>query len=80
MPVPQPEEYRLAQALLRESRRPVLYVGGGVQLAKATDTVRQFLSDNPMPSVSTLKGLVPSSVITHATWVCLACTALRQLT
>ncbi|WP_261834346.1 acetolactate synthase 2 catalytic subunit [Vibrio ishigakensis] len=57
MPVPQPEEYRLAQALLRESRRPVLYVGGGVQLAKATDTVRQFLSDNPMPSVSTLKGL-----------------------
>ncbi|CAM2965923.1 acetolactate synthase 2 catalytic subunit [Vibrio rarus] len=57
MPVPQPEDYRLAQALLRESRRPVLYVGGGVQLAKATDTVRQFLSDNPMPSVSTLKGL-----------------------
>ncbi|GEA62495.1 acetolactate synthase 2 catalytic subunit [Vibrio comitans] len=57
MPVPQPEDYRLAQALLRESRRPVLYVGGGVQLAKATDTVRQFLADNPMPSVSTLKGL-----------------------
>ncbi|GEA52556.1 acetolactate synthase [Vibrio inusitatus NBRC 102082] len=57
MPVPQPEDYRLAQALLRESRRPVLYVGGGVQLAKATDTVRQFLTDNPMPSVSTLKGL-----------------------
>ncbi|GAD90953.1 MULTISPECIES: acetolactate synthase 2 catalytic subunit [Vibrio] len=57
MPVPQPEDYRLAQALLRESRRPVLYVGGGVQLAKATATTREFLAKNPMPSVSTLKGL-----------------------
>ncbi|WP_261816320.1 acetolactate synthase 2 catalytic subunit [Vibrio gallicus] len=57
MPVPQPEEYRLAQALIKESHRPVLYVGGGVQLANATETVRQFLSDHPMPSVSTLKGL-----------------------
>ncbi|CAM4453044.1 acetolactate synthase 2 catalytic subunit [Vibrio agarivorans] len=56
-PVPTPESYRLANALLKESKRPVLYVGGGVQLAHSTDTVRSFLSDNPMPSVSTLKGL-----------------------
>ncbi|MDO6500565.1 acetolactate synthase 2 catalytic subunit [Photobacterium sanguinicancri] len=46
-----------AQQLLAESERPVLYVGGGVQLAKATHTVRQFLQINPMPAVSTLKGL-----------------------
>ncbi|MGF1836263.1 acetolactate synthase 2 catalytic subunit [Photobacterium sanguinicancri] len=46
-----------AQQLLAESERPVLYVGGGVQLAKATHTVRQFLQNNPMPAVSTLKGL-----------------------
>ncbi|EEY45185.1 acetolactate synthase large subunit [Vibrio mimicus VM223] len=46
-----------AQALLAQSKRPVLYVGGGVQLANATDTVREFLRLNPMPSVSTLKGL-----------------------
>ncbi|MGC9403933.1 acetolactate synthase 2 catalytic subunit [Vibrio genomosp. F10] len=56
-PVPTPEAFRLANALLRESKRPVLYVGGGVQLGRATDSVRQFLADNPMPSVSTLKGL-----------------------
>lgn len=56
-PVPAPETYRLANALIREAKRPVLYVGGGVQLAHATDTVRQFLEQNPMPSVSTLKGL-----------------------
>ncbi|ENM5890903.1 acetolactate synthase 2 catalytic subunit [Vibrio mimicus] len=46
-----------AQSLLAQSKRPVLYVGGGVQLANATDTVREFLRLNPMPSVSTLKGL-----------------------
>ncbi|WP_299020703.1 acetolactate synthase 2 catalytic subunit [uncultured Photobacterium sp.] len=46
-----------AQRILSASQRPVLYVGGGVQLAKATETVRSFLRQNPMPSVSTLKGL-----------------------
>jgi acetolactate synthase-1/2/3 large subunit len=57
MPTPQPEHFRLAQAILRESKRPVLYVGGGVQIARATKSVRRFLKANPMPSVSTLKGL-----------------------
>ncbi|WP_068711301.1 acetolactate synthase 2 catalytic subunit [Vibrio tritonius] len=53
------DDLQLAQAqeMLGKSQRPVLYVGGGVQLAHATDTVRQFLTANPMPSVSTLKGL-----------------------
>ncbi|NIY84534.1 acetolactate synthase 2 catalytic subunit [Vibrio hepatarius] len=46
-----------AQELLSQSSRPVLYVGGGVQLGHATDAVREFLRLNPMPSVSTLKGL-----------------------
>ncbi len=57
MPTPQPEHFRLAQAILRESKRPVLYVGGGVQIGRATKAVRRFLKANPMPSVSTLKGL-----------------------
>lgn len=42
---------------MSQATRPVLYVGGGVQLAKATDAVREFLRLNPMPAVSTLKGL-----------------------
>ncbi|MHA2940182.1 acetolactate synthase 2 catalytic subunit [Vibrio sp. RC27] len=58
-PVPQVTTDQLSQAqeLLNSSTRPVLYVGGGVQLGKATNTVREFLRINPMPSVSTLKGL-----------------------
>ncbi|CAH0541921.1 acetolactate synthase 2 catalytic subunit [Vibrio marisflavi] len=57
MPVPSSEEFANAQQLLTESSRPVLYVGGGVQLAHATESVREFLRINPMPCVSTLKGL-----------------------
>jgi acetolactate synthase-1/2/3 large subunit len=57
MPVASPESIALAQELLSQSSRPVLYVGGGVQLGRATDAVREFVRLNPMPSVSTLKGL-----------------------
>jgi acetolactate synthase-1/2/3 large subunit len=57
MPVASSESITKAQELLSQSERPVFYVGGGVQLGKATDTVREFLRLNPMPSVSTLKGL-----------------------
>ncbi|GAB3533597.1 acetolactate synthase 2 catalytic subunit [Photobacterium alginatilyticum] len=57
MPVASDECIANAQRILSQSQRPVLYVGGGVQLAKATQTVRHFLTMNPMPSVSTLKGL-----------------------
>ena len=56
---PHPGEQALvaAQNLLSQCTRPVFYVGGGVQLGQATKTVREFLRLNPMPSVSTLKGL-----------------------
>ncbi|UJF19347.1 acetolactate synthase 2 catalytic subunit [Vibrio sp. SS-MA-C1-2] len=56
-PIAAPESIEEAKQLLAESQKPVLYVGGGVQLSFATDTVRKFLTNNPMPSVSTLKGL-----------------------
>ncbi|GAB2640572.1 acetolactate synthase 2 catalytic subunit [Vibrio panuliri] len=57
MPVASAEAIAKAQQLLAQSSRPVLYVGGGVQLGNATQSVREFLRLNPMPAVSTLKGL-----------------------
>ncbi|MEH0667681.1 acetolactate synthase 2 catalytic subunit [Vibrio scophthalmi] len=57
MPRASADEIAKAQELLSHSARPVLYVGGGVQLGHATGAVREFLRLNPMPSVSTLKGL-----------------------
>ncbi|MDU8925058.1 acetolactate synthase 2 catalytic subunit [Pasteurellaceae bacterium LIM206] len=49
----------LAQAvtLLKQAKRPVLYVGGGVGIADAVPALRQFLAVTQMPSISTLKGL-----------------------
>lgn len=49
----------LAQAreLLHQAKNPVLYVGGGVGMAKAVPALREFLAQTQMPSVSTLKGL-----------------------
>ncbi|PKF77108.1 acetolactate synthase 2 catalytic subunit [Vibrio sp. vnigr-6D03] len=57
IPVASTDAISQSQALLSQATRPVLYVGGGVQLANATESVREFLRINPMPSVSTLKGL-----------------------
>lgn len=57
IPVADPKALEKAQSLLNKADKPVLYIGGGVQIAKATDTVRRFLINNPIPTVSTLKGL-----------------------
>ncbi|MDO6707733.1 acetolactate synthase 2 catalytic subunit [Photobacterium sp. 1_MG-2023] len=57
LPATDPEHFALAQQLLADSQRPILYVGGGVQLADAVSSVRDFLQTTQMPAVSTLKGL-----------------------
>ena len=46
-----------AVKLLQESKRPVVYVGGGVGIANAVPALRQFLATAQIPSVATLKGL-----------------------
>ncbi len=44
-------------ALLKRSRRPLAYVGGGVIHANAADTVRAFLQRYRIPVVTTLMGI-----------------------
>ncbi len=46
-----------ARQLMRESRKPVLYTGGGVGMSGAVALLRAFLDETGMPAVSTLKGL-----------------------
>lgn len=46
-----------AKELLKNAKKPVLYVGGGVGMAKAVPALREFLAQTQMPSVSTLKAL-----------------------
>ncbi|MEV0828999.1 thiamine pyrophosphate-dependent enzyme [Nonomuraea rubra] len=54
---PPPEALDAAARLIRESRRPVLYVGGGVQLAGATAGLRALAELTGAPVVTTLMAL-----------------------
>jgi acetolactate synthase-1/2/3 large subunit len=46
-----------AAALLRESRRPILYLGGGIVSSGAADLARRFAESASLPAVSTLMAL-----------------------
>ena len=43
--------------LIKNAKKPILYVGGGVGMANAVPELREFMNKMPIPSVSTLKGL-----------------------
>jgi len=50
-------EVQHACSLLRDSRKPLIYAGGGIGLADAVDAFRRFVEKTRIPVVSTLKGL-----------------------
>ncbi|WP_439635832.1 acetolactate synthase 2 catalytic subunit [Oceanicaulis sp.] len=52
-----PASMAQAEALIAQAERPVLYIGGGVSLAKAEDALRRFFARTQIPAVATLKGL-----------------------
>ncbi len=60
---PHGKQIREAARLIREARRPVLYVGGGVIRSRASDVLRQFVDLTQIPVVTTLmaRGAVPDS-------------------
>ena len=64
-PVSRPHGKQLREAvrLITESRRPVLYVGGGVLKARAWDELKQLAELTGIPVVTTLmaRGLFPDS-------------------
>jgi acetolactate synthase-1/2/3 large subunit len=46
-----------ARSLIAAAQKPMAYIGGGVHMAGAMTQLQQFLAANPMPSVTTLKGM-----------------------
>ncbi|RMF11936.1 MAG: acetolactate synthase 2 catalytic subunit [Alphaproteobacteria bacterium] len=56
-PMPMPEDIARAEAMIAASRRPLLYVGGGVAIADAQGALRDFVRRTGIPAVATLKGL-----------------------
>lgn len=51
------DELGTANRLLAEARKPILYLGGGVAIARAEQSVRDFAKVSGIPVVATLKGL-----------------------
>jgi acetolactate synthase-1/2/3 large subunit len=51
---PHGKQIREAARLIREARRPVLYVGGGVIRSRASDLLREFVDLTQIPVVTTL--------------------------
>ncbi len=56
-PPPSPESLRSAVELLRRSRQPIIYAGGGIGMGRAVDEFRRFVEATRIPVVATLKGL-----------------------
>ncbi len=51
------DEIETAAALIHAARRPLLYAGGGIVIAKAVDAFRDYAKRSGIPVVATLKGL-----------------------
>jgi acetolactate synthase-1/2/3 large subunit len=64
---PHGKQIREAARLIREARRPVLYVGGGVIRSRASEVLAQFVDLTQIPVVTTLmaRGAVPDSHPLH---------------
>ena len=60
---PHTRQIRAAAKLISESQRPVLYVGGGVTLARAHEELAEFVAKTHIPVVTTLmaRGAFPDS-------------------
>src|SRR6185436_10547436 len=60
---PHGKQIREAARLILKAKRPVLYVGGGVIRARASEVLREFLDLTQIPVVTTLmaRGAVPDS-------------------
>lgn len=54
---PVEEDIQSALQMLSLSKRPMLYVGGGVGMANAVQSLRQFIDITGIPAVTTLKGI-----------------------
>ena len=64
---PHGKQIREAARLIAEAQRPVLYVGGGVIRARASEQLRRFVELTQIPVVTTLmaRGAVPDSHPLH---------------
>jgi len=49
-----PKQIKKAIAAIKEAKKPILYLGGGLVLSNASDEVREFMKHTGIPAVETL--------------------------
>jgi acetolactate synthase-1/2/3 large subunit len=54
---PQPEQIKQVVAAIRRAKRPVIYAGGGIVAADASDELRTFIAKTRIPITTTVMGL-----------------------
>jgi acetolactate synthase-1/2/3 large subunit len=54
---PEAKQLNHAKELIANSKKPLVYAGGGIRIAKATGALRAFVEDTGIPVVTTLQGL-----------------------
>jgi acetolactate synthase I/II/III large subunit len=57
LPTANQKELAIAASLMQESKRPLIYGGGGIRIAKAVSEFCQFIDATGAPVVTTLQGL-----------------------
>ena len=64
---PHARQIRAAAKLIADAKRPVLYVGGGVSIARAQEELARFVEKTSIPVVTTLmaRGVFPDSHELH---------------
>ncbi len=67
-----------AAKMISASKKPLLYVGGGVILSNAAKEMTTFARKAGIPLTTTLTGLGSFQKRIHCLWVCLVCTGLRM--
>ena len=56
-PAADPKSIEAAAKMIEAAKQPLLYIGGGVEMAGASEALRDFIARTGIPAVSTLKGL-----------------------
>ncbi len=54
---PEAKQLAMARSLMQESKKPLIYAGGGIRIAGAVDELRAFVNATGIPVVTTLHGL-----------------------
>ncbi len=75
LPRARPEQIKQVAAAIKLAKRPVLYCGGGVISANASDELRIFARKTGIPVTMTLMGLGAFPAMIPCAWTCWACTA-----